>query len=161
MLPKALPDSLWSFQMAFTASRGPLPLPEGPYRFQRALTASRGPLPLPEGPCRFQRAFTASRGPLPLPEGRFQMTFTASVPWGFKGFLSFRFIFYGSHTFYVIFFAFLLIFHRFRDSQDVLGVLEGPRRALKVLGSSPGRFWDVLGRPGRVPGRRPIMTFRK
>ena len=50
---------------------------------------------------------------------------------------------------------------RFRDSQDVLGVLEGPRRALGGLGSSPGRFWDLLGRPGGVPGRRPIITFRR
>ena len=53
------------------------------------------------------------------------------------------------------------IFVRFRDSQGVLGVLEGPRRALGGLGSSPGRFWDLLGPPGRVPGRRPIITFRK
>ena len=44
-----------------------------------------------------------------------------------------------------------LIFHRFRDSQGVLGVLEGPRRALRVLGSSLGRF-DLLGRPGGVAG---------
>ena len=63
--------------------------------------------------------------------------------------------------FYVILCAFLLIFVRFRDSQGVLGVLEGPRRALGGLGSSPGRFWDLLGRPGRVPGRRPIITFRR
>ena len=50
---------------------------------------------------------------------------------------------------------------RFRDTQGVLGVLEGPRRALGGLGSSPGRFWDLLGRPGGVPGRRPIITFRR
>ena len=49
----------------------------------------------------------------------------------------------------------------FLDSQDVLGVLEGPLRALGGLGSSPGRFWDLLGRPGGVPGRRPIITFRR
>ena len=68
-------------------------------------------------------------------------------------------IFNGFYTFYFISFAFLLIFVRFRDSQDVLGVLEGPRRGLGCLGSSPGRFWDLLGRPGRVPGRRPIMIL--
>ena len=50
--------------------------------------------------------------------------------------------------FYVILCTFLLIFSRFRGSQGVLGVLEGPRRALGGLGSSPGRFWDFLGRPG-------------
>ena len=50
---------------------------------------------------------------------------------------------------------------RFRGSQGVLGVLGGPRRALGGLGSSPGRFWDLLGRPGGVPGRRPIITFRR
>ena len=50
---------------------------------------------------------------------------------------------------------------RFRDSQGVLGILEGPRGALGGLGSSPGRFWDLLGRPGGVPGRRPIITFRR
>ena len=58
-------------------------------------------------------------------------------------------------------FTVLLIFVRFRDSQDVLGVLEGPRRALGGLGKSPGRFWHLLGRPGGVPGRRPIITFRR
>ena len=63
--------------------------------------------------------------------------------------------------FYVILYAFLLIFVRFRDSQGVLGILEGPRGALGGLGSSPGRFWDLLGRPGGVPGRRPIITFRR
>ena len=63
--------------------------------------------------------------------------------------------------FYVILYELLLIFVRFRDSQGVLGVLEGPRRALGGLGSSPGRFWDLLGRPGGVPGRRPIITFRR
>mgnify|MGYP000308637874 CR=1 FL=1 len=57
--------------------------------------------------------------------------------------------------------ACLLIVVRFRDTQGVLGVLEGPRRALGGLGSSPGRFWDLLGRPGGVPGRRPIITFRR
>ena len=44
--------------------------------------------------------------------------------------------------------AFLLIFVRFRDAQGVLGVLEGPRRALRVLGSSRvgfGTFWGDLG----------------
>ena len=41
------------------------------------------------------------------------------------------------------------------------GSSEGPRRALGGLGSSPGRFWDLLGRPGGVPGRRPIITFRR
>ena len=51
-------------------------------------------------------------------------------------------------------------FGRFCDFQDLLGVLEGPRRALGGLRFSPGRFWDLLGRPGRVPGRRPIDTFR-
>ena len=55
----------------------------------------------------------------------------------------------------------LLIFVRFRGSQGVLGVLGGPRRALGGLGSSPGRFWDLLGRPGGGSGRRPIITFRK
>ena len=50
--------------------------------------------------------------------------------------------------FYVILYELLLIFVRFRDSQGVLGVLESPRRALGGLGSSPGRFWDLLGRPG-------------
>ena len=69
--------------------------------------------------------------------------------------------FCGFRGFYGILFAFLLIFGRFRDSQDVLGVLEGPRRARGSLGRSPGRFWDLLGRPGRVPGRRPIITVRK
>ena len=63
--------------------------------------------------------------------------------------------------FYVILYAFLLIFVRFRDSQGVLGVLESPRRALGGLGSSPGRFRDLLGPPGRVLGRRPIITFRR
>ena len=63
--------------------------------------------------------------------------------------------------FYVILFVFLLISVRFRGSQGVLGVLGGPRRALGGLGSSPGRFWDLLGRPGGVPGRRPIITFRR
>ena len=63
--------------------------------------------------------------------------------------------------FYVILFGFLLIFVWFRDSQDVLGVLEGLRRALGGLGSSPGRFWDLLGGPGRVPGRRPIISFKR
>ena len=63
--------------------------------------------------------------------------------------------------FYVILCTFLLIFVRFRGSQGVLGVLESPRRALGGLGSSPGRFWDLLGRPGGVPGRRPIITFRR
>ena len=63
--------------------------------------------------------------------------------------------------FYVILCTFLLIFLRFRGSQGVLGVLGSPRRALGRLGSSPGRFWDLLGRPGGVPGRRPIITFRK
>ena len=63
--------------------------------------------------------------------------------------------------FYVILLAFLLISVRFRDTQGVLGVPEGPRRALGGLGSSPGRFWDLLGRPGGVPGRRPIITFRR
>ena len=63
--------------------------------------------------------------------------------------------------FYVILYAFLLIFVRFRDSQGVLGVLESPRRALGGLGSSPGRFWDLLGRPGGVPGRRPISDCRR
>ena len=58
-------------------------------------------------------------------------------------------------------YEFLLIFVRFRDSQGVLGVLESPRRVLGSLGSSPGRFWDVLGRPGGVPGRRPIIIFRR
>ena len=58
-------------------------------------------------------------------------------------------------------FAFFVIFVRFRDSQGVLGVLEGPRRGLGGLGSSPGKFWDLLGRPGVVPGRRPIITFRR
>ena len=52
-------------------------------------------------------------------------------------------------------------FRRFRDSQGVLGVLEDPRRAPGGLGSSPGRFWDFLGRPGGVLGRRPIITFRR
>ena len=61
----------------------------------------------------------------------------------------------------VICFAVLLMFVRFRDSEDVLGVLEGPRRALGGLGGSLGVFWDLLGRPGRVPGRRPIVTFRR
>ena len=70
-------------------------------------------------------------------------------------------IFCGFRWFYVILFEFLFIFGRLRDSQDVLGVLEGPRRDLGVLRSSPGRFWDLLGRPGRVPGRRPIITFRR
>ena len=41
------------------------------------------------------------------------------------------------------------------------GVLEGPRRALRLLGSSTGRFWDLLGWSGGVPGRRPIITFRR
>ena len=63
--------------------------------------------------------------------------------------------------FYVMLCAFLFIFVRFRGSQGVLGVLGGPRRALGGLGSSPGRFWDLLGRPGGVPGRRPIITFRR
>ena len=63
--------------------------------------------------------------------------------------------------FYVILCTFLLIFLRFRGSQGVLGVLGSPRRALGGLGSSPGRFWDLLGRPGGVPGRRPIITFRR
>ena len=63
--------------------------------------------------------------------------------------------------FYVILCAFLLIFVRFRDSQGVLGVLGGPRRALGGLGSSSGRFWDLLGRPGGVLGRRPIITFKR
>ena len=58
-------------------------------------------------------------------------------------------------------YEFLLIFVRFRGSQGVLGVLGSPRRALGGLGSSPGRFWDLLGRPGGVPGRRPIITFRR
>ena len=58
-------------------------------------------------------------------------------------------------------FAFLLIFVKIRDSQGVLGVLEDPRRAPGGLGSSPGRFWDLLGRHGRVPGRRPIIIFRR
>ena len=58
-------------------------------------------------------------------------------------------------------FAFLSIFARFRDSQGVLGVLEGPRRALGDLGSSHDRFQHLLGRPGGVPGRRPIITFRR
>ena len=49
--------------------------------------------------------------------------------------------------FYVMLYEFLLIFVRFRDSQGVLGVLESPRRALGGLGSSPGRFWELLGRP--------------
>ena len=61
----------------------------------------------------------------------------------------------------VILFELLLISFRFLDSQDVLGVLEGPRRAVGGLRSSPGRFWDLLGRPGGVPGRRPIITFRR
>ena len=50
---------------------------------------------------------------------------------------------------------------RFCGSQDVLGVLDGRRRALRVLGSSLGRFWDLVGRPGRFPGRRPMITFRR
>ena len=50
----------------------------------------------------------------------------------FKGFLLFRLIFYGSNTFYMIFFIFFVIFHRFCDSQGVLGVLEGPRTAFKA-----------------------------
>ena len=58
-------------------------------------------------------------------------------------------------------FVFVVIFYRFRDPQGVLGFLEGPQRALRVLGSSPGRFWDLSGRPGGVPGRRPIITFRR
>ena len=62
--------------------------------------------------------------------------------------------------FYVILFAFLLISEGFRDTHGVLGVPEGPRRAPGGLGSSPGRFWDLLGRPGGVPGKRPIITFR-
>ena len=70
-------------------------------------------------------------------------------------------MFSGFELFYVILFALLLVFARFCDSQDVLGVLEGPRRSLGGLGTSPGRFWDLLGRPGRVPGKRPIITFRK
>ena len=41
---------------------------------------------------------------------------------------------------------------RFRDCQDVLGVLEGPRWGLRVLGTTPGRFWGLLGRPGRSVG---------
>ena len=75
---------------------------------------------------------------------------------------------FDSHSFSVVFkrfmlfcCTFLLIFVRFRDSQDVLGVLEGPRRALKVLGSSPGRFWNLLGRPGGPPGRLPTISFRR
>ena len=63
--------------------------------------------------------------------------------------------------FYVILFVFLLISVRFRGSQGVLGVLGGPQRALGGLGSSPGRFWDFLGRPGGVLERRPIITFRR
>ena len=58
---------------------------------------------------------------------------------------------------YVILCAFLWIFVRFRDSQGVLGVLESPRRALGGLGTSPGRFWDLFGRPGR----RPLINLRK
>ena len=54
-----------------------------------------------------------------------------------------------------------MIFNRFCGSQDVLGVLEGLPRALRVLGSSPGRFWDLSRRSGGVPGRRPIITFRR
>ena len=50
---------------------------------------------------------------------------------------------------------------RFRGSQGFLGVLGGPRRALGGLGSSPGRFWDLLGRPGGIPGRCPIIIFRR
>ena len=45
VLPMALPDGLWSFQMPFTASRGPLPLPESPHASRRALTASRRQVP--------------------------------------------------------------------------------------------------------------------
>ena len=63
--------------------------------------------------------------------------------------------------FYVILCMFLLIFLGFRGSQGALGVLGSPRRALGGLGSSLGRFWDLLGRPGGVPGRRPINTFRR
>ena len=66
---------------------------------------------------------------------------------------------FDSHQFSVVFkcfmlccLVFLLIFVRFRDTQGVLGVLEGPRRALGGLGSSPGRFWDLLGRPGGALG---------
>ncbi len=40
----------------------------------------------------------------------------------------------------------------FRDSQDVLAVLEGPRRALRVLGSSLGRFVSSRGDLGRSQG---------
>ena len=43
----------------------------------------------------------------------------------------------------------------------VLGDLESPRGALGGIESSPGRSWDLLVRPGGVPGRRPIITFRK
>ena len=54
----------------------------------------------------------------------------------------------------MIFFDFLLIFHRFRDSQDVLGVLENPRRALGSLGRSPDGFGtsrsDLGGSQGGV-----------
>ena len=55
----------------------------------------------------------------------------------------------------------LFFFARFCDSQGVLGVLEGPQRGLGGLGSSPDRFWDLLGRHGGVPGRRPIISFRR
>ena len=78
----------------------------------------------------------------------------------FEGFLSFPLIFFDFYLFdYLI--CVLVDFVFFLTSQDVLGVLEGPWRALKVLGSSPGRFWNGLGRHGNVPGRRPIITFRK
>ena len=61
---------------------------------------------------------------------------------------------FDSHRFSVVFMRFFYFlcffvdFRKFRDSQEVLGVLEGPRRALGGLGSSPGSFWDLLGRPG-------------
>ena len=47
-----------------------------------------------------------------------------------------------------MFFAFLSIFVRFGDSEDVLGVLEGTRRALGVSGAPRvgfGTFWGDLG----------------
>ena len=40
-------------------------------------------------------------------------------------------------------------------SQGCLGELWG------VSGAPRVGFWDLLGRPGGVPGRRPIMIFRR
>ena len=37
----------------------------------------------------------------------------------------------------------------------------GPSESSEGSRELPGKFWDLLGRPGSVPGRRPINMFRR